>query len=106
MIPNASDAELNLHMTDAQYKECTTKVKALADIRPIAIDDADSILRTFHQNVKTGADAPLIHDLSAEEQAALAQKEAELAGEPEKRALEAAAARQAEAERTANAGRT
>ncbi|MCJ1263679.1 Saccharopine dehydrogenase, partial [Lobaria immixta] len=38
--------QLNLEMTDAQYKECTSKIKALADIRPIAIDDADSIIRT------------------------------------------------------------
>ncbi len=26
----------------------TQKIKALADVRPIAIDDADSIIRTFH----------------------------------------------------------
>jgi homocitrate synthase len=26
----------------------TAKIKALADVRPIAIDDADSIIRSFH----------------------------------------------------------
>jgi homocitrate synthase len=47
-------------MTDAQYKECTAKVKEIADIRPLAIDDSDSILRTFHLNVKMGSDRPLL----------------------------------------------
>lgn len=48
-------------MTDAEYKVCTAKIKALADIRPIAIDDADSIIRAFHRSVKSGRDsaAPL-----------------------------------------------
>jgi hypothetical protein len=67
--------QLNLHMTDAQYKECTTKIKPLADIRPIAIDDADSIIRGFYNNIKTGADHPLLGDLSAQEQAAVEAKE-------------------------------
>jgi len=40
--------QLGLSMTDDQVKECTAKIKALADIRPIAIDDADSIIRSFH----------------------------------------------------------
>ncbi|ESA42193.1 hypothetical protein GE21DRAFT_8997 [Neurospora crassa] len=40
--------QLGLEMTDDQVKECTAKIKALADVRPIAIDDADSIIRTFH----------------------------------------------------------
>lgn len=26
----------------------TAKIKTLADVRPIAIDDADSIIRSFH----------------------------------------------------------
>lgn len=29
-------AQLNIEMTDAQYKECTAKIKALADIRPVS----------------------------------------------------------------------
>ena len=39
-------------MTDTQIKEVTTKIKALADIRPIAIDDADSIIRSFHLDLQ------------------------------------------------------
>ncbi|KAF4124095.1 homocitrate synthase [Geosmithia morbida] len=40
--------QLGLKMTDAQVKEVTAKIKQLADIRPLAIDDTDSILRSFH----------------------------------------------------------
>jgi homocitrate synthase len=72
--------QLKMEMTDAQYKECTAKIKALADIRPIAIDDADSIIRAFHNNIKQGTDKPLL-DLTEEEKAQLAEKERELAQE-------------------------
>jgi len=41
-------AQLGLSMTDEQVKEVTAKIKTLADIRPIAIDDADSIIRSYH----------------------------------------------------------
>ncbi|KAI2017522.1 homocitrate synthase lys21, partial [Ophidiomyces ophidiicola] len=68
--------QLNLEMTDAQYKECTAKIKALADIRPIAIDDADSIIRTYHLNLKSGENRPLL-ELTADEQAQVAAKEKE-----------------------------
>ncbi|KIW08422.1 homocitrate synthase, mitochondrial [Verruconis gallopava] len=40
--------QLGLNLTDDQCKEVTAKIKALADVRPIAIDDADSIIRSFH----------------------------------------------------------
>jgi homocitrate synthase len=70
--------QLNIEMTDNQYKECTFKIKALADIRPIAVDDADSIIRAYYRNIKSGENNPLL-DLTAEEQAQLAAKEKELA---------------------------
>jgi homocitrate synthase len=35
-------------MTDDQVKEVTAKIKQMADVRPLAIDDTDSILRSFH----------------------------------------------------------
>jgi homocitrate synthase len=69
--------QLKLTMSDAQYKECTAKIKAMADIRPIAIDDADSIIRAYHRNLKSGENKPLL-DLTAEEQEAFAAKEKEL----------------------------
>lgn len=86
-------AQLNIEMTDAQYKECTAKIKALADIRPIAVDDADSIIRAFHRSMKTGKpveSAELLPNITAEEKALLAQKEKEI-DIPEKRALDAEA---------------
>lgn len=64
-------------MTDKQYKECTAKIKALADIRPIAIDDADSIIRAYYRNIQSGEDTPLM-DLTADEAAKFAEKERDL----------------------------
>jgi homocitrate synthase len=81
--------QLKIEMTDAQYKECTAKIKALADIRPIAIDDADSIIHAFYRNVKHGAvHAIELPNMTAEEKKLLAKKEAELNKVPEKRALD------------------
>jgi homocitrate synthase len=80
-------AQLNIEMTDDQYKACTAKIKAMADVRPIAIDDADSIIRAYYRGIKTGQDVPLLPDLTEEEQKLLAQKERE-AEVPEKRALD------------------
>ncbi|TDZ66075.1 Homocitrate synthase [Colletotrichum trifolii] len=80
--------QLGLSMTDAQVKVVTQKIKALADVRPIAIDDADSIIRTFHLNITEGEEKPLLPNLTAEEQAKFEKAERELAGEPEKRALD------------------
>jgi len=40
--------QLGLSMTDDQVKEVTQKIKQMADIRPLAIDDTDSIIRSFH----------------------------------------------------------
>lgn len=77
-------------MTDAQYKECTAKIKALADIRPIAIDDADSIIRAFHRSIKLGKEVDLLPNMTAEERALFAKKEEEIAI-PEKRTLDEAA---------------
>jgi homocitrate synthase len=43
--------QLKLSMTEAQYKECTAKVKALADLRVLTLDDADSVIRNFHRDL-------------------------------------------------------
>ncbi|RFU26267.1 hypothetical protein B7463_g10069, partial [Scytalidium lignicola] len=40
--------QLGLSLSDDQVKEVTAKIKAMADLRPMAIDDADSIIRTYH----------------------------------------------------------
>ncbi|KAK2597418.1 homocitrate synthase lys21 [Conoideocrella luteorostrata] len=40
--------QLGLSMSDDQVKQVTQKIKQMADIRPLAIDDTDSIIRSFH----------------------------------------------------------
>lgn len=60
------------------------------DIRPIAVDDADSIIRAFHRGLKLGKEVDLLPNMTAEEKALLAQKEKEI-DVPEKRQLDEAA---------------
>ncbi|KAK4951687.1 Saccharopine dehydrogenase [Elasticomyces elasticus] len=91
--------QLGLEMTDAQIKVCTTKIKAMADVRPIAIDDADSIIRTFHGNLHRKEDVPLLPGMTEEEKKLFEMKQAELSGEREKRSLDEAADAQAEVPR-------
>jgi homocitrate synthase len=94
--------QLNLTLTDAQIKVVTQKIKALADVRPIAIDDADSIIRTFHLNLTAAPEdeKPLIPNMSAAEKKAFAKAEMELAGVKEKRALDEEAEADAPAKKT------
>lgn len=88
--------QLGLSMTDAQVKLCTAKIKALADVRPIAIDDADSIIRTFHLNLsaENGEEKELLPGLTEGEKREVRRKEREfgegvaVAGKAEKRELE------------------
>jgi len=75
-------------MSDDQVKLCTAKIKALADVRPIAIDDADSIIRTFHLNLKEGQDRPLLPNMTTEEKVKFHAKEQELTASKEGRELE------------------
>lgn len=71
--------QLNIDMTDEQCKECTAKIKLLADIRPIAIDDADSIIHAFHRSIVAGKPleslGSLLPNMTAEEKSALASME-------------------------------
>lgn len=70
-------------MTDAQIKQCTAKVKAMADVRKLAIEDTDVIINQFYHNLSNDQDKPLLDDLTPEEKAAFAKKEKELDGVPE-----------------------
>ncbi|KAH0169634.1 homocitrate synthase, partial [Aureobasidium melanogenum] len=88
--------QLGLTMTDAQVKLCTAKIKALADVRPIAIDDADSIIRTFHGNLHKESEDPLLPNMTEEEKKKFEQKQRELNGVTEKRELEDQADKEAE----------
>ncbi|KAK1564266.1 homocitrate synthase [Colletotrichum navitas] len=83
--------QLGLTMTDAQIKLVTQKIKAMADIRPIAIDDADSIIRTFHLEIAEGKQ-PLLSNITTEELAKFEKAKGELAGGPNQRALDDTAA--------------
>lgn len=74
-------------MTDAQIKQCTIKIKALADVRKLAIEDTDSIINAFFANLN-GESVPLLENMTEEEKKTFAKKEAELAAEPEKRKLD------------------
>ena len=58
--------------------------------RHLAIEDTDAIINAFYENLyaEQGVEKPLLGDMSAEEKAAFAKKEAELAKEPEARHLD------------------
>jgi len=57
--------QLDLHMTDNEIKEVTRKIKELADIKPLNIEEVDTLLRVFdkkleqtsHENIAAAADA-------------------------------------------------
>ena len=53
----------------------------MADVRPLAVDDADSIIRTFHFNLYNDEEKPLVPNLTAEEREKFAKAEQELAEE-------------------------
>ncbi|KAI1341304.1 HMGL-like-domain-containing protein [Xylariaceae sp. FL0016] len=46
--------QLNLSLTDEEVKEVTARIKAMADVRPTALDDTDSIIREFHLSKEMG----------------------------------------------------
>jgi len=69
--------QLDLNMTDSQHKECTAKIKKLADIRSLNVDDvygfgflpsclyfdrkySDSIVRRYRFNIQTSNYQPLL----------------------------------------------
>jgi homocitrate synthase len=71
--------QLKIDMTDAQYKQCTAKIKALADVRQITVDDTDSIIHAFHRSQREGKPfEQLMPNLNEAELAALQKQEAEL----------------------------
>ncbi|KAL8803533.1 MAG: hypothetical protein Q9182_003134 [Xanthomendoza sp. 2 TL-2023] len=80
--------QLGLDMTDAQIKQCTAKVKAMADVRKLAMEDTDIIINQFYRNLRSNDEQPLLDDLTVEEKEAFAKKEKELNGEPEMQKLE------------------
>jgi homocitrate synthase len=101
--------QLNIEMTDAQYKECTAAIKRLADIRPIAIDDADSVIHAFHRNVKMGKTNPanvVLPNMTEKERLRLEEKEREDQKVPDKRRLDETVAEEVETEQIVKKART
>ena len=97
--------QLNIEMTDEEYKQCTIKIKAMADIRQLAVDDVDSVIRSFHRNIQ-GENVPLLHGLTAEEEKKFQQKQEELGQEPGKRELDRVVDEQVETERVLKKAKT
>ena len=89
-------SQLGLEMTDSQIKQCTTRIKAMADVRKLAIEDTDAIINTFHENLYLGhgEEKPLLDDMTSEEREKFAQKEAELSREPQSKQLDEVVDRQ------------
>ncbi|KAK3177904.1 hypothetical protein OEA41_000036 [Lepraria neglecta] len=83
-------SQLGLEMTDSQIKQCTTRIKAMADIRKLAIEDTDAIIHTFYENLYLGhgEEKPLLENMTPEERKKFAKKEAELSREPESKELD------------------
>ncbi|CAD6582267.1 MAG: Saccharopine dehydrogenase [Alectoria sarmentosa] len=82
--------QLGLEMTDSQIKSCTVRIKAMADVRHLAIEDTDAIINAFYENLysEQSGEKPLLDDMTAEEKMQFAQKEAELSQEPESQHLD------------------
>ena len=66
-------------MTDAQCKECTVKIKALADVRKLSIEDTDLIINNFFENLNQEKEVELLGGMTLAE-----KKESELQGGGEK----------------------
>ncbi|KAG4084773.1 homocitrate synthase [Neocallimastix lanati (nom. inval.)] len=45
--------QLDLHLSDAEIKEITRKIKELADIKPLGIEEVDSLLRVYHTYIES-----------------------------------------------------
>ncbi|KAJ3171258.1 Saccharopine dehydrogenase [Geranomyces variabilis] len=48
--------QLGLKLNDEDVKAVTAQIKELADVRPLNIDEVDTLLRRFHEDKKTGSD--------------------------------------------------
>lgn len=89
--------QLNLDMTDSQIKQCTTRIKAMADVRHLTIEDTDTIINAFYENLysESIAKKPLLDDMTAHEEAEFAKKTAELSRELESTTLDGVVEKQA-----------
>ena len=82
------DAALAAKLQLEEYGEEGDDKKAVNKTRKLAIEDTDSIIKTFHFNLSSDVEQPLIPDLTPEEKLKFAKAEAALNDEPEKRMLD------------------
>lgn len=75
-------------MTDSQTKQCTVKVKVMADVRRLAFEGTSAIIRAIYDNLNSVAEKPLLAHMTTAEKKELARKEMELHTEPEMRRLD------------------
>ncbi|KAM3427318.1 hypothetical protein MY1884_008822 [Beauveria asiatica] len=47
--------QLGLEMTDDQVKEVTAKIKQMADLKIMTLDESDALIRSFHLDLQKGA---------------------------------------------------
>ena len=65
-------------MTDPLIKECTAKIKAMADVRVLAVEDIDTTIRAFYDNSgRVDGDVALLEDMTIQEKKSFAGKEME-----------------------------
>lgn len=75
-------------MTDSQTKQCTVKVNVMADVRRLAFEGTDAIIRAIYDNLNRVSEKPLLAHMTMAEKKELARKEMELHTELEKRRLD------------------
>ncbi|GME75885.1 hypothetical protein B5S28_g3637 [[Candida] boidinii] len=67
--------QLNLNLSDDQVKEVTNKIKKMGDVRPLNIEDVDSIIKEFHSEQVGAANSNTdTNEISNEEPASKKQK--------------------------------
>lgn len=59
--------QLNLDLTDDDAKAVTNKIKELADIRPLSLDDVDVLLRSYHQAKADGVHTNFLNKIEKPE---------------------------------------
>ena len=50
--------QLGLDLTDEEVKTVTGQIKTLADVKPLGIEEVDTLLRHFHDKVKVPQSLP------------------------------------------------
>ncbi|KAL7316397.1 homocitrate synthase lys21, variant 2 [Mucor circinelloides] len=59
--------QLDLDLTDEDAKAVTAKIKELADVRPLSLDDVDVLLRSYHQAKADGVHTKFLEKIEKPE---------------------------------------